>query len=487
MKVTEINKPIKERGMPSSIIKHKQKLAMMTDKELADRFKDADEDKLRRMAWGHGYGKMSSHYLDRVRNHMTSKRTGTTEFDNPREIPVKPTTNMTPKEIGDRVEKAKARASKKPEPFDFSKLWSKEKDVTEYRNVVTPRDEAHYREMIKTLHDLELKSARDPETMAEIKRRKMELRNWAEQNLGEGFIGKKMEYNDFLQNKLDQAIQEYDTPEKKAERDALMKQYLAKGGSVEKVPFGKKTKDIKAITRPDPDNPEPEVKESPIEQDHNNPIAKPYVDMPEWKALHDMDDKIVQAYIKHKEVKEEAPFEGLSLVRMALTKDFITADEWFHLKDEWKQAHQELEQRYDDWPDGEGFGSSDHNFAIKELMELVGYEFDEQDKSGSFIVTKMPERLEKMGLKNARMRKEPVARDDHRELSRIAKYDDVNSNATEDAQADEDKIKQWAEKYRQYKNLEDDNLVKALYDFAFDLGITQFIFDINELKAAEEK
>jgi len=66
MKVTEINKPIKERGMPSSIIKHKQKLAMMTDKELADRFKDADEDKLRRMAWGHGYGKMSSHYWDRV-------------------------------------------------------------------------------------------------------------------------------------------------------------------------------------------------------------------------------------------------------------------------------------------------------------------------------------------------------------------------------------------------------------------------------------
>ena len=28
---------------------------------------------------------------------------------------------------------------------------------------------------------------------------------------------------------------------------------------------------------------------------------------------------------------------------------------------------------------------------------------------------------------------------------------------------------------------------KALYDYAFDLGITQFIFEINELKAAEEK
>ena len=57
------------------------------------------------------------------------------------------------------------------------------KPIKEYRNVVIPRDETHYREMMKTLHNLELKSASDPATMAEIKRRKMELRNWAEQNL----------------------------------------------------------------------------------------------------------------------------------------------------------------------------------------------------------------------------------------------------------------------------------------------------------------
>ena len=68
-----------EGGMPASIIKHKQKLAHMSDEELADRFKDFDEQRLRQMAWRHGYGKMSSHYLDRVRNHMTSKRTGTYE------------------------------------------------------------------------------------------------------------------------------------------------------------------------------------------------------------------------------------------------------------------------------------------------------------------------------------------------------------------------------------------------------------------------
>jgi hypothetical protein len=71
---------INER-MPASVIKHKEKLAHMSDEELANRLKDFDEQRLRQMAWRHGYGKMSSHYLDRVRNVMTSKRTGTTEAE----------------------------------------------------------------------------------------------------------------------------------------------------------------------------------------------------------------------------------------------------------------------------------------------------------------------------------------------------------------------------------------------------------------------
>jgi hypothetical protein len=53
----------------------------MTDKELADRFKGADEKTLRQMAWRHGYGNMSSHYLDRVKNVMTGKKTATTEAE----------------------------------------------------------------------------------------------------------------------------------------------------------------------------------------------------------------------------------------------------------------------------------------------------------------------------------------------------------------------------------------------------------------------
>ena len=77
----ENRKNTDEGGMPSSVIKSKQKYANMTDKELADRFKGADEKTLRQMAWRHGYGNMSSHYLDRVKNVMTGKKTATTEAE----------------------------------------------------------------------------------------------------------------------------------------------------------------------------------------------------------------------------------------------------------------------------------------------------------------------------------------------------------------------------------------------------------------------
>ena len=317
------------------------------------------------------------------------------------------------------------------------------KPIKEYRNVVTPRDEAHYREMMKTLHNLELKSASDPATMAEIKRRRMELRTWAEQNLkredkeeignyatlkstgqdvrivdfdendntyqisygegkgedwvdgkdlefidptvhqdlgqvGEGMIGKKMEYNDFLQNKLDTAMQEYDTPEKQQARAELMKKYLAKGGSVEKVPAGQKAFVGKKL--------KPQFKKDK----NGTPITSPGSD---------------------ESVEEGAPFDGKGILQRAVFNKWISAEEWFHLKDEWQDAARELEQRYSDWPDGEGFGSSDHNFAIRDLMSIVGYEFDDQDTSGKFVVTKMPEKLAKMGITNVRMKGEPVAQE----------------------------------------------------------------------------
>ena len=102
---------------------------------------------------------------------------------------------------------------------------------------------------------------------------------------------------------------------------------------------------------------------------------------------------------------EEAPFgSGMDLVRMAVLRKFISAEEYMNYAKELKAAGEEVEEKYDDWPEGEGFGSSDGNFAIRDMMSAAGYEFDEQDTSGKFIVTKMPEKLEKMGIKNARMR-----------------------------------------------------------------------------------
>jgi len=102
---------------------------------------------------------------------------------------------------------------------------------------------------------------------------------------------------------------------------------------------------------------------------------------------------------------EAAPFgSGMDLVRMAVVRKFISAEEYMNYGKELKAAAEETAEHYDDWPDGEGFGSSDGNFAIRDMMSAAGYEFDEQDRSGRFIVTKMPEKLEKMGIKNARMR-----------------------------------------------------------------------------------
>ena len=258
----------------------------------------------------------------------------------------------------------------------------------------------------------------------------------------EGFIGKKSEYNDFLQNKLDSAIQEYDSPEKKAERDALMQKYLKKGGKIEKVPTGKtayKDKELKPAYRKDNGTPTTSpMSDESVQEDISekgrivlekagfdpNAIHEymaVFNDHGDTTDLEDMNrnkigvaDAMAMVLASHdveneSAVKEDVPFgDGMSLVRRALMSKWITTEEWFHLKDKWKQAAEEIEQRYSDWPDGEGFGSSDHNFAIKELMGLVGYEFDEQDKGGRFIVTKMPEELEKQGIKNVRMQGEPV-------------------------------------------------------------------------------
>ena len=65
---------------------------------------------------------------------------------------------------------------------------------------------------------------------------------------------------------------------------------------------------------------------------------------------------------------EDAPFgSGMDLLRMAIMKKFISIQEWDLLKHKWKDAAAEVEEKYSDWPEGEGFGSSDHNFAIRDF------------------------------------------------------------------------------------------------------------------------
>ena len=160
--------------------------------------------------------------------------------------------------------------------------------------------------------------------------------------------------------------------------------------------------EFKIAGQPDPkDVADYKEKMKTLQQIQNNPRMRD----PESQAtIAKRKEELRRWAEKNMPKNEDAPFDGMGLVRMALMRKFITAEEWHGLKDKWKDAVEELEQKYDDWPEDQGFGSSDHAYAIKELMELVGYEFDDQDTSGRFVVSKMPPELEKMGIKNARMK-----------------------------------------------------------------------------------
>jgi hypothetical protein len=463
------------------------------------------------------------------------------EFDSPREKPqVRPVTTMDPKEFDDRIEKAKAKAYKKPEGPDLSKLWNKEKLATEDGMTSADVDRVknqHFtdrqiKQAYRVLNHPSVKGGNYTAAYNIINRIAPGLADHPDvanalKRANEGFIGKKTEYNDFLQNKLDTAIQEYDTPEKKAERDALMQKYLNKGGKIEKVPTGKtayKGKELKPaykkdtagtpITSPMSDE---SVEEAPmVAKQQGFDTEKPSSSIPlgtqkviatmrslgipssqnldlfiqdifnkmnqnrvlqivnsfkkdqtyakttpaydesvqedinekgrivlekagfdpnaihEYMAvfndhgdtseLEDMNrnkigvaDAMAMVLASHdvqneSAIKEDGPpfGSGMALLRMAIMRKFITVQEWDLLKHKWNDAADEVEQKYADWPEGEGFGSSDHNFAIRDLMSAVGYEFDDQDTSGRFVVIKQPEEIEKAGIRNARMKGEPV-------------------------------------------------------------------------------
>jgi hypothetical protein len=80
-KKIEHKQEVKEAGMPAAVIKHKQKLTGMNDAELAERLKDKSDDELKKMAERHGYGKMSPHYVNRVKKGKEIKENELRETD----------------------------------------------------------------------------------------------------------------------------------------------------------------------------------------------------------------------------------------------------------------------------------------------------------------------------------------------------------------------------------------------------------------------
>lgn len=60
---------VEEGGMPASIIKHKQNISYLSDKEFANKYANRSDDELRSMAWRHGYGGPGKpgheHYVNR--------------------------------------------------------------------------------------------------------------------------------------------------------------------------------------------------------------------------------------------------------------------------------------------------------------------------------------------------------------------------------------------------------------------------------------
>jgi hypothetical protein len=60
-------------GMPASVIKNKTRNANMSDSEFAEAHKDKSDDDLKSMAHRHGYGKDSTHYIDKRKKGKSSE------------------------------------------------------------------------------------------------------------------------------------------------------------------------------------------------------------------------------------------------------------------------------------------------------------------------------------------------------------------------------------------------------------------------------
>lgn len=71
---------VAEGAMPASVIKSKQRYAEMTPAEFAKAHADKSDEELKAMAWRHGYGKNSTHYVNKRNKGKESVAEGLNEF-----------------------------------------------------------------------------------------------------------------------------------------------------------------------------------------------------------------------------------------------------------------------------------------------------------------------------------------------------------------------------------------------------------------------
>ena len=446
---------VQER-MPASVIKSKQRYADMTDQELADRFKDSDEKTLRQMAWRHGYGNMSSHYFDRVQKGKSQTEDGVQPTDMKRMGAETKTlyvhkdgkTIMIPAEREkDFIQKGFKRSALRTEETNEGEMrLDKSAFVQMLADKIKEPQKGHGRpeydnrllaKMYKLItgKDVDFEGNKFTITMNKPTTEGTYLdEGWLDtlkaagrkivpdqvRALYDPATAAKVQADDQAKVQMDTLFKDINTVAGLNQTDvsqgypadlvvAYLRKYVAP-----KHPDAFKRMDAQGDLK----------KMFPAGQKISSGTLKGNLNKvavelgkvnlsPDQGQQPTQQPQLVPASMDNEEtVSEEAPFgSGMDLVRMAVMRKFISAEEYTAYAKELKAAGEEVEQEYDDWPDGEGFGSSDGNFAIKDLMGKAGYEFDEQDKGGRFIVTKMPEKLEKMGIKNVRM-KDAVATED---------------------------------------------------------------------------
>ena len=412
---------VQER-MPASVIKSKQRYADMTDQELADRFKDSDEKTLRQMAWRHGYGNMSSHYFDRVQKGKSQTEDGVQATDLKRMgaevkslyVHKNGKTIMIPAEReNDFIQKGYKRSALRTEDnMGFSDKEIKMAygvlnnpkykggnmtGAVEVINKIAPglADHPSVAKALQTTNEGSM--VVDKTAFVQILANKIK-----EPQKGQG----KPEYDNRLLAKMYQLISGQDV---EYDGDKFTVQVSKKESAVQED-AGEDEKVVDMLRK--------------IKQHlDNHPNMNEHPSLVALDQLADDLESGDKPADYESAVQEDAPFgSGMDLVRLAVMRKFISAEEYTAYAKELKAAGEEVERNYDDWPDGEGFGSSDGNFAIKDLMTTAGYEFDEQDTGGKFIVTKMPEKLEKMGIKNVRMRDAVATEDSVKEGANMIPY-----------------------------------------------------------------